>query len=333
MSSPARRIAKKYVGGFMTRATRPQTEMIEAGNERIVGTLLQINHGLLGLVSEINDRSKNSGTISISDHEILTKIFSGLKMYLDPRDLSIAPHIALDSIWEHDITAAWLKLIGPEDVVVDIGANYGYFGALAGQKTGPSSRLIFFEANPGLIPYIRKTLGANWLMEKSSVVNAAVSDKKGTVTFNISPHYLGSASLSHDLDNKSYEMYRIEEEELNSVTVPTVKLDDYCRERGIKHVDLIKMDIEGFEETAYQGMRQVIKRSPNVTMFIEFTKQGYQTPKKFYEQMLKDFGNVYSITKEGVIVRPTRNDYETVIGKGDAWVMPIFSRRSDLDKI
>jgi FkbM family methyltransferase len=296
-------------------------------------TLLQVNHGLHELTFETNNRLKNSGTITISDHELLTKIFSGLKMYLDPRDLSIAPHIALDSIWEHDITIAWLKVVGVDDTIVDIGANYGYFGALAGQKTSAASKIVFFEANPHLIPYIRKTLAANWLMEKSRVENMAMSDRKGKVTFNISPYYLGSASLSHELSDASYAQYKIQEEKLNEVTVSTVSLDEYCKDHDIKAVDLIKMDIEGFEETAYKGMRKIVKASPNATLFIEFTKGAYKQPEKFYDQMLADFGNVYTITKDGDIVKPKQKSYDSVVGEGSDWVMPIFSKRSNLDKL
>src|ERR1700744_5610690 len=126
-----RHTVKQYARKVINKATRPQSELIETSAGSIIETLLAINHGLLMIGNETNNRLKNSGTITISENEILTKIFSGIKMYLDPRDLSIAPHIALDSIWEHDITAAWLKVLGADDVVVDIGANYGYFGALA----------------------------------------------------------------------------------------------------------------------------------------------------------------------------------------------------------
>ena len=114
------------------------------------------------------------------------------------------------------------------------------------------------------------------------------------------------------------------------VEVDDVTLDDYCAKNGIAAVDLIKMDIEGFEDKAYAGMRTIVKKSPNLTMFVEFTKDGYQDPKKFYQQMFDDFGTVYIIDDDGYITKPKANDYETVIGDADDWVMPIFSKRTDL---
>jgi hypothetical protein len=90
------------------------------------------------------------------------------------------------------------------------------------------------------------------------------------------------------------------------------------------------MDIEGFEDTAYAGMRNMVQASPNLTFFLEFTKESYADSKKFYELMLKDFGHVYVIDEEGYMVKPKDMSYETVIGDSDDWVMPIFSKNAKL---
>jgi hypothetical protein len=119
-------------------------------------------------------------------------------------------------------------------------------------------------------------------------------------------------------------------ETAEEVKVKAVSLDDYCKEHGIKTVDLIKMDIEGFEDTAYKGMRTVVKNSPNLTFFIEFTRDSYKDPKGFYDQMLQDFGHVYVIDDDGYIVKPKKTTYEAIIGDADDWVMPIFSKNAKL---
>src|SRR6266568_900008 len=71
-------------------------------------TQLGINHHQYYMLEEISQRVKNSGTLVLSDREMITKIFSGLVMYLDPQDMAIAVHIALDGIWEHRVTIAWM---------------------------------------------------------------------------------------------------------------------------------------------------------------------------------------------------------------------------------
>jgi FkbM family methyltransferase len=276
-------------------------------------------------------RVKHSGIIQLSEKEMVAQLFSGLKIYLDPRDIAVAQQMALDAIWEYRITKAWLKVLKPTDTVMDIGANFGYFGALAAQQTDKKrSKVIFFEANSNLIPYIRKTLAVNWLKEQSIIENLAISDKAGKVSLTVLKDYIGSSSL-HTLEHMEGYMDKkmyLEPEEVISVEATTI--DAYSAKNNIKSIDLVKMDIEGYEEKAYQGMRKMVQSSPNITLFIEFTKQSYEHPEEFYNQMLKDFGHMYLIDNDSNIIKPSRTDYGSVIGSFDDWVMPIFSKNSKL---
>lgn len=278
----------------------------------------------------IENRLRHSGTIKISDTELLTKIFSGLKMYLDPKDIGVAHHLAMDFVWEEEITQAWLSMLEPGTTIIDIGANFGYFGLLAAQLTEKKSKVIFFEANPQLIPYINKSLAANWYHEVSTVVNAAVADKPGKVTLNVLEDYIGSSTAQSVDDLKAYMSDKMDIRVAEKIEVDAVTIDDYCSQNKIEKIDLIKMDIEGFEQKAYQGMRQMVKKSPSITMFVEFTKESYENPERFYQQMLKDFGYVYVIDQQGKIVKPKTNDYHHVIDPEANWFMPVFSKKANL---
>lgn len=294
-------------------------------------TQLAINHEQMTVLEEVRQKTKNSGSVVLSESEMITKIFSGLKMYVDPRDIAVVPHLALDGIWEHRVTAAWLSVVGKYDTVLDVGSNFGYFGALAAQNSDKKkSKIVHFEANPHLIPYIHKTMDVNWLNEQSVVENLAIGDKEGTLTLRILKNYLGSSSVLPLEHTAKYMSSKMRLETTEEVKVKSVSIDGYCKAHGIKTIDLIKMDIEGFEDKAYEGMRGIVKSSPNLTFFIEFTPDSYAKPKDFYNQMLKDFGHVYVIDDEGRVVKPKKTDYDTVIGEADDWVMPIFSKNAKL---
>lgn len=309
---------------------RLNTKM-EAIERTLHDTQLTINHHQTGLLQELKERTKNSGTIALSENEIITKIFSGLKMYLDPNDLAITPHLALDGIWEHRVTAAWLAVVQPQDVVIEIGSNNGYYGALAAQKTDKkNSKVIMFEANPNLIPYIRKTLAVNWLNEQTVLENVAISDKEGELVLHILQDYIGSSSVRPNAEIKKYMGSKMRMETAEEVKVKATSIDVYCKKHKIPAVDLFLMDIEGYEDIAYAGMRKTIAASPNATLFVEFTPQGYKDPEGFYNQMLKDFGHVYMIDDDGYIVKPKTTSYGAVIGNPDDWVMPIFSKKANL---
>jgi FkbM family methyltransferase len=312
-----------------------QLEKKISTSERVIQeSQLKINHTQSLVADEIRNRVKNSGVITLSETELLVKIFSGLKMYLDPRDHAITPHLALDGIWEHRITAAWLKIMQPNFTVLDIGANNGYYGALAAQHTDKKqSKIVQFEANPQLIPYIRRTLNVNWLNEQTTLENLAVSDRDTELTLHVLKDYVGSSSVRSNKDVQAYMKGKMTLETAQEVKVKATSIDNYCKKHTIKAVDLIIMDIEGYEDTAYAGMRQTIAASPNATLFIEFTPGAYKDARGFYGQMLKDFGHVYVLNDDGGFVSPKDTSYNAVIGDADDWVMPIFSKNANLAKL
>lgn len=276
----------------------------------------------------------NSGSIQTGPNEILAKVFSGLKIYLDPTDMAVAVHIALDGVWENNISRAWTNIIGEHDTVLDIGANFGYFGLLAGQFTDKkNSKVIFFEANPNIVPYINKSLSVNWLNEQSIAESLAVSDRSGEVELTLLDNYTGSSSIESLEHLSSYAKNKMQLSIKKVIKVKSISIDEYCENNKIKYVELVKMDIEGHEETAYKGMKKIVKKSPRISLFIEFTKSSYKDPEGFYEEMLADFGNVYVISSDGEIVTPKDRSYGSIIGDSDDWAMPIFSKRKDLDKL
>lgn len=294
----------------------------------------QLNHYQLATYNELTERVRNSGVVSVSNSEIVAKIFTGQKIYLDPKDISVTPHLALDSIWEGDITLAWLAVAQPNDTIVDIGANFGYYGVIAAQKVDKNKgSVILFEANPKLIPYVNKTLSVNWLNEKAHVEQMAVADKEGNVTLNIMKDYIGSSSLlsAEHMDGYMHGKMSVIKTD-DKVSVKATTLDKYCENKGLKELDLIKMDIEGFEDKAYQGMRKIVEASPNLTLFIEFTQKSYDDPEKFYNLMLQDFGHVYLINDQGLLSKPKDQSYKNVIGEPEDWLMPVFSKNPNLDK-
>ncbi len=276
-------------------------------------------------------KAQGSTILRTSDKEIVVKVFSGVKMVLDPKDISVTPHLALDGVWEHDITGAWLNVLKASNTVLDIGANFGYFGLLAAQQTHSSkSKTVFFEANPELIPYIDKSLSINNYLEYSSVENVAVSDKEGTLKLNTLKDYIGSSSV-HSIEHlNEYVGKKIHLKPDKVVEVKATTIDLYCKKNDIKTVDLVKMDIEGYEDSAYKGMRETVKKSPNITLFIEFTKYSYNNPEMFYKQLLSDFGNVYTIRRDGSLLNQKKISYTDLSSKVDDWIMLVFSKKANL---
>ena len=286
------------------------------------------------LTESLNELRIRPTTVLIDEKTLLTRLFTGIKMYLDPQDLSVSAHIAVDGVWEYPITKAWLAILRENYTVFDIGANFGYFGLLAGQFTNKdNSKVVLFEANKNIVQYINKSVSVNWQNQNTIVENLAVSDKNGEVKLNVLRDFLGSSSLHPVEKLDSYMHKRVHFELSESLNVKSVTVDSYCENNNISELNLVKMDIEGYEDRAYSGMVNIVKNSEDITLFIEFTKFSYEKPKKFYDKMLNDFGNIYTISDNGDIVKLKNKSYERVIDQADDFVMLVFSKNPNLNRI
>src|ERR1017187_919308 len=71
----------------------------------------------------------------------------GLSMYADTRDLFVSALLIRDSIYEEFETSLFKSLVRPGMVVLDIGAQIGYYTIQASKLCGPDGRVYAFEPN------------------------------------------------------------------------------------------------------------------------------------------------------------------------------------------
>lgn len=247
------------------------------------------------------ERLRNGQATYLGDNQVLTRLFTGQKIFVDSRDTSVAPALILDGRWEGETTDVFLSLLRPSDTVIDIGANLGYFGLIAGtivdREQGGSIHLL--EANPRLIPLLFKSLNVTGLVGMATLANVAVSDEAGVLQLHVPDHLWGSAFLGQadDAFRESIESTTSEPLAIHEVVdVPAVTLDEYTAEHGIDRVDVIKMDIEGHEERAYRGMSRILDENRNnLRLLLEFSGGQYDDPAGFVEQLRSDFKFVSAI--------------------------------------
>jgi FkbM family methyltransferase len=123
--------------------------------------------------------------------------------------------------------------IGPEDVVIDIGANIGMFTLMAASKT--RGTVIAVEPSPPQFAALEANIAANGFTHVRAI-QAAVSDREGAITLNVRRSPQGSTVFDAQT-----------EKTVDSVEVPTVTLQGLLAEHGLERVDYLKMDCEGAE--------------------------------------------------------------------------------------
>jgi FkbM family methyltransferase len=99
------------------------------------------------------------------------------------------------------------------------------------------------------------------LAKRVTAVQTFVSDQSGK------SHGL-SACSSWKLDGTGAAPHRLHGGSLGAADgVPAISLDDYCREQGVKRLDLLKIDTDGHELAVLRGARGTLKRHHPAIIF------------------------------------------------------------------
>ncbi len=239
------------------------------------------------IITQIGDKNYRE-YIYLGDYKILTKTIFGHKIFLDTRDISIAPHIILDGYWEMWVTKVVMNLLKEDMNIIEIGANVGYYSLMFASKIGESGKLFVFEANPQIFDILIQSMEINGFSDRVNLENKAVTNKSGRISFNRLKRHHGSNSIIKFSDKRLEKLG----EEMDTIEIDTVSLDEYFKDQNIK-IDIIKIDAEGSEYLIFDGMKKLINDNPNIIIICEFSpsliRGTEKDPRKFLEE-IKQYG-------------------------------------------
>jgi FkbM family methyltransferase len=199
--------------------------------------------------------------------EMLVQTLFGIKYLIDPNDIIMAPNLIIYRQWEPDISDYFWRNFTPDTVFVDVGANLGYFTCLGATRIGRASKGQVFavEPNPSCLKLLERNLVINWSMAPVSLFRGAVGDIEGRVQLAVPHNRAANASLSIDAQRRDdTELVDVEIKRLDQI-LPT----------GLA-VDFMKIDVEGHELAALKGASDVIGRSPNLRIVMEWSPSQMQ---------------------------------------------------------
>ena len=173
----------------------------------------------------------------------------------------IARSLFFYGFYEQVETSALLHVIRPGQTIIDVGANFGYFTLLSAPRVGGSGRVIAFEPEPANAALLRENVALN-AHTNITVEEMAVGRAAARVRFRTARpgEWNRGKTATVPAENVGND---------GVINVPCVGLDAYCDEHGIRRVDILKMDIEGGEAEAVEGMRRGVQEGRYRRVFLE----------------------------------------------------------------
>jgi len=164
----------------------------------------------------------------------------GNMMKLDMNDYGIHRDLFLDRIREPIATEYVSKLLKPNDIVVDLGANIGYYVLLEAMRCEKVYAIEPVKQNVDLLKF---NVGINGY-KNVEIFSLAIGDKNCRAEMNIST-------------NSNLHSFYPVDGCLDKIEVDMITLDDFLINK--KRPTFVRMDIEGYELKVLRGMKNTLK--------------------------------------------------------------------------
>jgi FkbM family methyltransferase len=231
--------------------------------------------------------------IGISQAGALVEVpLDGFCLYVRANDRDIGGQIQTTHIYEPHVTRAMSELLRAGDVFVDIGANIGFFTNLAAHLVGPRGFVLAVEAMDKNVQLILRSLERN-AFAHVRVLACAASDREGRVAMRTDPGTSNGQAVAGTAGSE------------RTLYAQALRLDDLARD--LAKIDLVKLDIEGFELLAWRGFRESLARHrPRVlTEFHPHCMQKFVgvEPAEYLAELYAYGGTIDVVQADGALAR------------------------------
>ena len=161
-------------------------------------------------------------------------------------------HIQKQLFWygyyEKPVGTILKKILKPDSVLIDVGANIGYFSLLAAPQL-PQGRVISVEPVSFLFNALLENISIN-KFNNIEAINVAAGDKEENRLI-----YLSGADNIGMSSFQQPENYSGKTEIVKVVTLDSIAID-----LKLQKVDIVKIDVEGNELAVLKGMKEIVNK-------------------------------------------------------------------------
>lgn len=179
-----------------------------------------------------------------------------LRFDLSKNDVS-HQSIIFNGFYELDLTRVMIRVAKNGGVLVDVGANYGYYSCLWAAQH-PQNSVFAFEASPLNLQPLQHNVDKNGLGNQVKVIPLAMGKEKGKLSFDL---------VTEDKQT-SWGGFTINESS-NAIEVEVDTLDNYIAGQGIEVIDVLKIDTEGADTWVLYGAKNLLEQKRVKHIFFE----------------------------------------------------------------
>ncbi len=183
----------------------------------------------------------------------------GLFVDLDSREL-IDWQMLFHGQYEPHLGALFQKFLGPGGLAVDVGANVGAHTLTLARLVGRSGRVAAFEPNPPSHSKLKRNLALNGF-DQVHLERCALGAVAGTAELRVPRRETAESA------NPGIASLRALETPHDLVTVPVQRFDSTHFALSAERIDLVKVDVQGFEQAVFEGMQGALRRHMPVVVF------------------------------------------------------------------
>ena len=200
------------------------------------------------------------------------------------------------------------RILSEGAVAVDAGANIGIYSQFLSRCVGPTGVVHSFEPSP---ENFRRLQSATRKLANVRLSQAAVGECSERSKLYVS-----------DKLNVDHRTYATKGDSRCAVAIDIIALDDYFRPG--QRVDLIKMDVQGYELHALRGGNRVLADNPTAKLLLEFWPYGLKQAGANWTELVATLQSknmaVYQVTKHGLV--PFRFDS---LSESPDWYVNLFA--------
>lgn len=196
---------------------------------------------------------------------VATDVLDGYTMWVDLHDRYVS-HGCLHNDWEAEETAFFRSRLRPGSVVLDIGANIGWFSLVAAKHIGSHGVVHAFEPRPVTSRMLHRTVADNRLQDIIHVWEYALDDQSSELelTWQTGTDNPGGSHLNPTVEANGLGYDK------DVAKVTGCRLDDLLPDVA---PDVVKIDVEGAEPRVIAGARRALARKRPVVLSELFPEQ------------------------------------------------------------